>query len=330
MAANNFADAKFEKRHLVKYDEFEPDRLYLPPPESKAIPGMDNQKYQASTFQYRINDLDEEKPVYVDFRLEGPIMEANYGIGKLVDKKTGKVSHSIYTHLPISSNEDIKFFVEETCDTLFAIGCDFVESYKDKLGLRSFKSNDGEGGRNAGWSQLYKYRKDKNTDEYLYDQDPVFYNRLIEGINRTIFVGVDGKVIPWSALMSNDPNVGIYIKFVPIYSLGFYKGGGSPSFPIKMVEAVVLKFGKKEVTSSAQDTIERFKEKYMEDYKKSIDALKSIDLGDGLSENNSTLGSLQKTDDEDKDNNNGENPDDDEDKEDSPPKPSGNKRRTLK
>lgn len=136
---------------------------------------------------------------------------------------------------------------------------------------------------------MYKYKKDKASGEYYTDRDPHVYNKLTTGFDKTVFVGLDGAIIPWPKLQN------VEMKFVPIYTLGLYKGGAVISYPFKVTEAVVLFYRQTNATSSQQDTIENLKEEYMEEYRQSLEAMSKIKLGensDGLADNPSTLGEL--------------------------------------
>lgn len=277
--------AIFQDKFKIKYDEIDLTKLHCPKPSSRTIPGKDsNQTYLGSSCEYISGEVNG-KPTYQEFRFEGPPLYSKFGVSQLVDKKTGNVSYSIYSPLPMA-DEDINFFVTETLDGLHETMCQFTGKYAEDIG----KPNLTAEGAKSMIPQLYKYKKDKVTNKLHRDRDPFLYSKLNLGGDRTVFVGVgDKKIIPWYKLEN------VEMKFIPIYSLGFYAGGMGISFPMKMVEAVVLFYRKTNATSSQADTIEKYKDQYMDEYKKSLEAMANMAMGDGLEDNESTLGTLQLT-----------------------------------
>jgi hypothetical protein len=278
--------AIFHSKFKVNWKDVDVSRLCVPVPEDKQIPGKDaNQKYLSCNAEYITSeDVDSETPIYEEFRMEGPIMYSRYGITHMEDEKTHALSYSIYSPLPVSKDPEAKAFVDKL-DEIYARMSDYVEEYRVKLGRATFKA---EGAEAAGISKLYKYKKDKASGEYHTDRDPHIYNKLTTGFNKTVFVGLDGSIIPWKKLEE------VEMKFVPIYSLGLYKGGVVIAYPFKVVEAVVLFFRQTNATSSQQDTVEKLKEEYLREYQQSIEAMSKVTLesGDGLTENKSTLGDV--------------------------------------
>lgn len=274
--------AIFENRHKVAYDQMDLDAIFCPKPSAKKIPGNETQQYLSSNCEYRINPITDEKPEYVDFRFEGPVLYSKFGVTQMVDKDRGTTSYSIYSPLP-QSDENIAFFTHTTLDSLHDRMCEYAYEYRQVIGKPQLTKE----GAKSMIPQLYKYKKDKATNEYYYDRDPHIYSRLNMTGDRTVFVGMDGKVIPFYKLES------VEMKYVPVYSLGFYCGGMGISFPMKMVEAIVLYYRKSNATSSQADTIEKYKDEFMEEYKRSLEAMSKMALNDGLKDNESTLGDIQ-------------------------------------
>lgn len=279
--------AIFNDKFKVKWNKVDIERLYVGTPEDRQIPGKDSaQKYAACAAEYMINeDLEgEDPPAYEDFRMEGPVLYSKYGISEMKDDKTGQLSFSIYAPLPVSKDPDAKAFVAKL-DDIYERMSQYVEQYRVKLGRSTFKA---EGAEAAGISKLYKYRKDKASGEFYTDRDPHIYNKLATGGEKTIFVGLDGAIIPWEKLKN------VEMKFVPIYTLGLYKGGSVISYPFKVAEALVLFYRSSNASSSQLDTIESLKEAYMNEYLQSIQAMNEISTkDDGLVENKSTLGDVE-------------------------------------
>lgn len=278
--------AVFDKNKFkIDYDQIELDKLHCPRPSAKSIPGKKDsgQTYLGSSCEYVNGELNE-KPTYTEFRFQGPIMSSKVGIKDMVDEKTQNVSYAIYTPLP-QSDEDIRFFTRETLDGLHDRMCEFAVLYAEDIGKPEMTLE----GAKSMIPKLYKYRKDKITNKFLKDKDPFISNKLVNGYNRTLFVGLDGHVIPWPKLMEKE------MKFIPVYSLGFYSGGMGITFPMKMVEAIVLSFADSGSTSCQEDTIAKYRDQYMEEYKKSIEAMSKMAMGDGLADNESTLGLVQQT-----------------------------------
>lgn len=303
MAANNQVitkmndvpiNATFSKKFKVDYRDLEFDRLYCPVPTSKQIPGKGaNQTYMGSSCEYQINDLEAEKPIYEEFRLEGPPMYSKYGIGEMVDQTDGSKSYTIYTPLS-SSNENLSFFKNTTLDNIHDVMCEYVAKYASYIG----KSNSYTKQVALGSiSNLYRYPKDKITKQIQMNREPFLNNRVtIAGDNATIFIDLDKKIVPWRKLM------GMEMMFVPLYTLGLYSGGMGVSFPFRMVECVVLWYRPRNITSSQADTAEKYRQQYYDDYKRSLEVLTSRDsLVSNMPDNNeSTLGVVSRIKEEDK------------------------------
>lgn len=281
--------AIFQDKFKIEYDSIDLTKLHCPKPSSRTIPGKDsNQTYSGSACEYISGEING-KPTYQEFRFQGPPLYSKFGISQMVDKNNGNVSYSIYSPLPMA-DEDINFFVTETLTGLHETMCQFTGKYAEDIG----KPNLTADGAKSMIPELFKYRKDKVTNKLHKDRDPFLYSKLLsrgmDGRDGTVFVGIgDKKIIPWYKLEN------VEMKFIPVYSLGFYAGGMGISFPMKMVEAVVLFYRNTNATSSQADTIEKYKDQYMEEYKKSLEAMANMAVGDGLGDNESTLGSLQHT-----------------------------------
>ncbi len=290
MAATNQTKpqkAIFSDKFKVNYDDINLSSVFCPKPSTRQIPGKEtNQTYLGASAEYKIKE-ENEKPEYEEFRFQGPILYSKFGISQLVDETTKNISYSIYSPLP-QNDDDIKFFTHETLEGLHETMCDFVAKYAEDIGKPGFKNIDVAKG---SIPKLYKYKKDKVTNKFYYERDPFMYNKLSVGADRTVFVDLEGNIIPWSRLEN------VEMKFIPIYTLGFYSGGMGISFPMKTVEATVLFYRKANVTSSQADTIDKYKDQYMEEYKRSLESMSRLSTGDGLKENESTLGGLQQSSD---------------------------------
>lgn len=281
-------EAVFKDKNNIPFEEVDFNKIHCACPSSKQIPGKDkNQEYLGSTAEYECGRTEAGAPIYKEFRFQGPKMHTRFGISKMTDEKTGDTSYSIYTLLDQSKPElkDFRDFLEDLHDTM----CEFIEKYANNLG-----KPDGYNKAVAKVSigTLYKFKKDKITKVLHKDKDPFLYNKLKAGFEKTIFVGMDKKIIPWSNLYGD-----VIMEFVPVYTIGIYSGGMGLSFPMKMVEALVLYYRKDDVTSGQSSTIEKYKADYLEEYRKSFETLKlsiasSAESSSGPSTNESTLGEL--------------------------------------
>jgi hypothetical protein len=281
--------ATFTKKFKIDYRDLEHERIHCPAPTSKQIPGKGaNQTYMGAAVEYQVNDLDAKKPLYEEFRMEGPPSYSKYGIGELVDEKDGSKSYSIYTPLP-STNENLSYFKTTTLDGLHDTMCEYVEQYASYLGKSEAFTKQVAA---ASIPHFYRYPKDKITKQVQRNREPFLNNRVtIAGDNATIFIDLDKKIIPWRKLM------GMEMMFVPLYSLGLYSGGMGLSFPFRMVECTVIWYRPRNVTSSQEDTVEKYKQQYYEEYKKSLEILSSRDsLVTNIPENtDNTLGIVSRT-----------------------------------
>lgn len=286
---NMSVKATFTDKFKVDYRDLELDRLHCPVPTSKQIPGKGaNQTYMNATCEYQVNDLDAEKAVYEEFRLEGPPMYSKYGIGEMIDQTDGSKSYTIYTPLS-GTNDNLTHFKNVTLDGIHDVMCEYVAKYASYIGKsNSYTKQVALGSITA----LYRYPKDKITKQIQMNREPFINNRVtIAGDNATIFIDLDKKIVPWRKLM------GMEVMFVPLYSLGLYSGGMGVSFPFRMVECLVLWYRPRNVTSSQADTADKYREKYYEDYKKSLEVLSSRDsLPNNIPETNeTTLGGVSRT-----------------------------------
>lgn len=247
-------NAVFVERFFIDFDEIDLNNLFSfapsPQGEEGAMASQDMYKYEK-----------DGKTSDEVFTFRGPPIISRYGITAKENEKTGTKSYAIYSTLDVHRDEKQKKFAD-FLDKLFERKAEIFESHRVKFGMPKFSAAAID---STGVNRYVKYPKDENTQEEFRDRNPYFGSKLIPWFKqRTMFVGIDKKAIPWAQLMN------VEMCFVPLYTCGYHKGGMGLSFPMKMKEAVVLYYRKVDNNSSQEKTIDEYRDQYMEEYRRGL------------------------------------------------------------
>lgn len=250
-------DAVFVNKFYVDFSEVDTEKIFAYPPQMQG----EQNKALVSTDMYKVekdgNSIEEE------FAFRGPPLITHFGISQKENEQTGTKNYAIYTTLAGSRDPKQKEFVK-FLEKLYDRKAAIAEEHRVRFGLPKFTA----AGADEKILRYVKYTKDEATQQVYYDRDPYFASKLVPWFKqRTMFVGLDGKVIPWARLMN------VEMCFVGTYTCGYHKGGLGLNFPMKMKEAVVLYYRKVENNSSQEKTIEEYRDKYMEEYRKGLQTI---------------------------------------------------------
>lgn len=248
-------DAVFVNKFFLDFSEVKVENIFAYPPQ---VQGEKNKAY-VSTDMYKVA---KEDGSYMEEELtfRGPPLISNYGISQKENEQTGTKNYAIYTTLAGSRDPKQKQFIE-FLDKLYDRKAQIAEEHRLRFGMPKFTAETAD----EKIIRYAKYPKDEATQQVYTDRDPYFASKLIPWFKqRTMFVGLDGKVIPWARLMN------VEMCFVGVYTCGYHKGGLGLNFPMKMKEAIVLYYRKVENNSSQERTIEEYRDKYMEEYRKGL------------------------------------------------------------
>lgn len=228
---------------------FDASKLSMMEPTTKTIqvsPTQSSNYYE----MYPMYDCGKDIPRLEPLQMQGYEMTC-YG---LLDGTSGKPNDvSINVRLYKDNAEALEFM-----DTVYEIHNQLAQilyKFRGKVGLINLNK---EMPNATGFKHPFYIPYDKNTGDVIEGKPPSIYLKLFSrgsGLKeeKTVFMGINGKEIPWDALRN------VQFSFIPLLKFEkIYIGGGRASLQIKLVSAIVTKMESKSAVGLQMGTLKRF------------------------------------------------------------------------
>src|SRR5581483_1086474 len=233
---------------VVPYHEFKPENLFALSVESKKSAHTDPTKqisYMSMPLLYNYGT--PENKIVKDLHME--LAEA-YSTGGIYEKEDdrGKSSFSLLLKFSSARPETKTFlthhkiFYTAVAQTIFA----------QKGPLKCFEMDKDRPA--TTFKDLVQYRRDKVSGEVIPGSDPQMYVKVKPW--SAVFVGLDGKPIPWRVLQNVNMTGIPLVHYESIYA----GGNGKASLQAKLVSMVVTKVEPRGNANLQQGTVKKYAE----------------------------------------------------------------------
>jgi hypothetical protein len=240
----------------ISYDAFDPKNLIMTSFSPKSIEQKGNAPitYQESNFKYNYGTVVD------DFYEEGPWLLNSGGIqeqtntpqagqnGQQANSGFSRKTYQIMSKLRPNVPDEAK--LKTHLDLLRMAAAGLCIPYKVKIGLAEFADGDIV----KCLKPIYFLSKDKVTGAVLEGSSPSIYWPLFKrgyGVmeEKTTFVGLDGKVIPWEMLK------GVEFEYKPLWKTSGVYVGSTRKIKTELYSAVVRNIKMRQYVDAQKDTI---------------------------------------------------------------------------
>jgi hypothetical protein len=261
------AAAKAEKPAVVKkevipthfrYNKFDKLKLSITPSEKKETTSKDSKEGAGQKIVYHVIQVlydygTETKRSVTEFKVELCKLTSAFGI-QVKDAQNGSgKDYSIMVKFNTANDEQkacVDFF-----DQLYIECGKLLFPVRGTVKLPGFNASSIELMEATGLKPPVYRPRDETTNELIPGRQPTMFFKLFKrgkepNVIQTLFVGLDGKAIPWDLLIGSE------IEFIPLILVKRMFFGTKNSIQMEMLSAVVTSLKAVNSETNQTDTIE--------------------------------------------------------------------------